>query len=250
MLRGIQRTITSAQISGGGIVGIRACCRFALPYGGKDGGERLYAPLFDYCHIDRMPQLLRYGGYSAIGNAARNDVLELAEIVVHIERKAVHCYPPRSVDANSANFALLRYPYPGQSRNTAGCNAEGCQQADNAFLDRSKKPVEVFLELAEVENGIPDQLPRIVERDIATPFDWDNGNIFRPGECLRNTHVLSFANSSQRNYGRMLAQNQGTPPLPLLHLPQVLPLSLPRRLVGNEAPIFDRKRGSGINLRN
>jgi hypothetical protein len=108
---------------------------------------------------------LRHGGHR-LGQAAGNDVLEIAQVGGDVQRETVRGDPSADVHADGADFAPA-HPNAGQLGNAAGLDAEIGQRIDDGLLDGPDVSAHVALPFAQVQDGIADELAGAVIGDVA-----------------------------------------------------------------------------------
>jgi hypothetical protein len=79
--------------------------------------------MFDLLHRDGAPQHLLQRGHGAVGNPAGHNRLEQAQVVVHIQREAVHADPLGHLDADRGDFGVAD-PYARVARLAMRFDAE------------------------------------------------------------------------------------------------------------------------------
>src|SRR2546427_678242 len=103
---------------------------------------------------------------------------------------------------------------------TLGCNVSGGldgglgERVDQGLLERAQVPVQVAAIAAQVQDGIADELPRAVERDVAGALHLDDGQVARP------KHVARARVTAQRHDRRVLEQQGYGPPPPPADAPR------------------------------
>src|ERR1017187_585242 len=95
---------------------------------------------------------LRHGSHG-LGEAARNNVLKIAQVGRDVERETVRCDPSADVHADGGDFALA-HPDARQFRNTARLDTEIRQRIDERLFDRPHIRPHVALPFAQVQDGI------------------------------------------------------------------------------------------------
>ena len=125
-------------------------------------------------------QLLLKTRNSRIGNPAGNDVPETPEIIPEVERETVGGDPAIAAHSHGGNLSRRRASDPDTCPllNPDTLQAKPAQHSDNPVFESAQ--VEMNISTAEcviqVNNGIADQLPRLVAGNIASPWSLDNGH--------------------------------------------------------------------------
>src|SRR5690242_6757885 len=94
----------------------------------EDIGEALGNPRFDGGSRHRTAELFERGNAS-VGNPARNDEVEMAEVGRMVQRETMAGHPPRDAHANSREF-LASDPHTGQTGDPACVNVVIGSDAD------------------------------------------------------------------------------------------------------------------------
>jgi len=87
---------------------------------------------FDLAHRHGRTEQTAHGGHAPIGNPARHNQPKQAEIVVHIQREAVHTDPAGDLDADGGDF-LVAHPDACIARRTP-CHDAIFAQRTNQYL--------------------------------------------------------------------------------------------------------------------
>ena len=84
----------------------------------------------------------------------------------------------------------------------------GCHGADERFLDLSQVPVQILLVPLEIDDGVADELPRAVERDVAAALDLEQLDPPRGEQCGRRQQMALLRRAPEGDDRRMLDEKQ------------------------------------------
>src|SRR5579859_5948769 len=114
-----------------------------------------------------------FRGYSALpnrrhrlGKAARYDVLEITQIRIDVQRKAVRSHPAADMNPDRGDFAAGS-PHPGGAFLPAGLDSKLRQRGDQYLLQAPNVSHNVALPFSQIEDGVADHLARPMIGDIA-----------------------------------------------------------------------------------
>src|SRR5258708_7749052 len=106
-----------------------------------------------------------HGGHGP-GQSAGNDVLKIAQVCSDVERESVRCHPAAEVHADGGDLAITG-PNAGELGNASGFDAVIGEGIDDGLLEGADVGAHVALPIAEVEDGVADELPGTVIGDVA-----------------------------------------------------------------------------------
>src|SRR6516164_611827 len=150
----------------------------------------------------RLRAKLGHGG-DRLGQPARHDVLEITQIRIDVQREAVSGHPSADMDSDCGDLALT-YPNAGELGSAAGRDAEIGQRIDDDLLDAAHVSAHVAFPLAQINNGIANQLAGSVIVNIAAAVLWEKRNS-SPAQHLRSRQkILHMAVPAQGDHVRML----------------------------------------------
>src|SRR5436189_3888897 len=131
----------------------------------EDLSEDLRHRASKFVEVDLVADLARDGCYPFAPEPARDDQVEAAEIGVRIQREAVRRHPALDPDADRADLPVA-HPGAGHPLLPARLDAVAPRGADHDLLEVPEVLLQVLVECREVEDGVSDDLPRSVVRDI------------------------------------------------------------------------------------
>jgi hypothetical protein len=159
---------------------------------------------------DRLPRSaasqLRHGSHG-LGEAARNNVLKIAQVGRDVERETVRCDPSADVHADGGDLALA-YPDARQLRNTARLDAEIRQSIDQRLFDSPHVGPHVALPLAQIEDRIADDLSWAVIGDVAAAVGGMKGYAGAGQDFLAGQEVLDVTVTAQGDSVWVLQQDE------------------------------------------
>jgi hypothetical protein len=141
-------------------------------------------------------------------NPARHYQVEVGEVVHDIEREAVPGDPPARVHSDGSDLAPPR-PDSGESVLPPGIDPPPAERADQHLLERAQVPVQILPVLLEVQDGIPHELSRSVERRVAAALHLEELHPARREKlslCRAVAAVLRL--SPERDHGWMLHEQK------------------------------------------
>ena len=101
-------------------------------------------------------------------------VLDGGEVAADVEGEAVHADPVADTDADGGDFSV-DHPCAGEAFAAAGCDAEVGANFDQQVLEGAQVAMKVLTMVAEVEDGIADELAGAVIGGLAAAIDLDDG---------------------------------------------------------------------------
>ena len=114
-------------------------------------------------------------GHGDAVDAARGDGVEGGEgLRGDVEGEAVHGDPFADADAEGGDFAVAD-PDAGEAFLAGGGDVVVGEGADEGFLEEAEVGVEVLAVVAEVEDGVADELAGAVIGALAAAIDFDDG---------------------------------------------------------------------------
>ena len=175
-----------------------------------------------------------------VGNPARDDQVEMAEVSGVVQRKPVAGDPTRDADTNRGKL-FLAYPYACETADAPGLYPKIGRDADEHLLQIANVAVNVAPVGLQVDDGIADDLPGAVVGDVAAAAGFEDvdptrGERFRRREDVRSAAITANAECEHR---RMLEQEKlirSTVRAPLL---DELALQGQSFAIGNEAEATD-----------
>ena len=121
------------------------------------------------------------GGDAATRDPARHDCVVVAQVGVHVERQAVHRYPPAQLDTHRAHL-LPADPHAGQAGLAAGGQTERTKRADRHLFERAHVPMHVAPVVVKVDDWIGGELARPVVGHLAAALGMVDGETERAPE--------------------------------------------------------------------
>src|SRR5882762_1539469 len=117
------------------------------------------------CFVERDVAVEKFfeGGGFAVGDAAGNDEVEIAEVGGDVEGETVGGDPAADVDADGGEFffgdiARRLDPNAGFAGDAVGADAEIGGGADHGFFEGADIPVNVAADGIEIQDGVTDDL--------------------------------------------------------------------------------------------
>src|SRR5687768_1693766 len=127
------------------------------------------------CFINSSPQLLMQACHALAGNAARHNVVEIAEVGVHVKRQAMHGHPPAATHPHCADLSRacrsFIEPHTGFTAASPCGNAVFRQRENDRFLKQPEVLVDVGEEIIEIEDRVGYQLSRTMIGYVAPAVD-------------------------------------------------------------------------------
>ena len=137
------------------------------------------------CFVERDVAVEEFfeGGGFAVGDAAGNDEVEIAEVCGDVEGEAVGGDPAADVDTDGGEFffgdiAGRLDPDAGFAGDPIGGDAEIGGGTDHGFFEGADVPVNIAADWIEIEDGIADDLAGAVIGDVATAVRFAELDIF------------------------------------------------------------------------
>ena len=174
----------------------------------KDRAEMMGYSIFHLKSFSRAAKLSKRGN-TAVGDAARHDESEMAEVRPVVKRESVTGHPARDSNPNGGKF-FLTDPNSGQAVNSPTGNPVIRRDPNDHFLEVSNVTVHIASIGFEVDDWVTDDLPGPVIGDIAaTPglehFDAARRERFRRRQDVRTSTIAPDAQGQNR---RVLDQQQ------------------------------------------
>lgn len=149
----------------------------------------------------------------AIGNAAGNDQIEVAEIGGDVKGQAVGSDPAADVDADGGEFFLGDIvggldPDAGLAGDAIGGDAEFSGGADHGFFERADVPVDVAADAIEIENGIADDLARAVIGDVSATVGFAEFDAFLAKDVFGGEKIFLAGVAAEGEDVRVLAEKK------------------------------------------
>jgi len=153
------------------------------------------------------------GGGFAVGDAAGNDEVEIAEVGGDVESETVGRNPATDVDADGGEFffadvARRLNPDAGLAGNAKGGDAEISGGANHDFFKRADVPVNVAADDIEIENGIADDLTGAVIGDVAAAIGFAKLDIFLPQNIFGGEEIFLASVAAEGEDMWMLAEEE------------------------------------------
>ncbi len=152
--------------------------------------------------IDRLPKFPAHGCHGDVGQTAGDDCLERFEIIVDIQRKAMIAYPAAYGYAYRGNFTPFD-PDPGFASDTLSVQVKVCKSQDQDVFKATQKLVQVPLVVTQVDDGVPDQLPRGVQGDVPATTTFHAIDPVRH-EVLRGAEQVFLIAVAAKGYDRRM----------------------------------------------
>ena len=120
-----------------------------------------------------LRQLPAKAGHSSIGNTAGNDSPEALEIVLEIEGETMRGNPAIAAytEGGDLSWRASRNPYPCSPLDPHALETELRQHSDNSVFEPAQVAVNIpaARRLGEIDDRIPDKLPRLMAGNISPP---------------------------------------------------------------------------------
>src|ERR671910_3147024 len=126
--------------------------------------------VLDLVHLHATAELSRQGGHALVRDAARDHLVEPAQIGVHVQSQAVGRHAAPHPHTDGRQLALTADPDPRMSRQPRAGHAEPLGRRDDRLLEDSDIAAEVE-RVVELDDRVRDQLARTVEGDVAAAVD-------------------------------------------------------------------------------
>jgi hypothetical protein len=149
---------------------------------------------------------LRHGS-DRLREAARNNVLEIAQVGRDVQGETVRCDPSADVHADGGDFALA-HPDARQFRNAARLDAKIRQSIHQHLLDGAHVGTHVALPFAQVQDRIADDLSRPVIGHIAAAVRGMEGDAGAGQEFLARQKVFHVTIAAHGDGVGMLQQDE------------------------------------------
>ena len=141
-------------------------------------------------------------------------------------------------DVPRTSFVRDTAPHAGEARDAAGAHAVDAAEADQGFLhlpyeiDWPHAAAAGIAKAAEVEDGIPYQLPRTVISHVTAAIDLVQRDAAAGEQRVGRQHVGAVGVAAQGQNGRMFQQQQNIPDPSLVAQLHQLSLQAERFVVG------------------
>src|SRR5260221_9165330 len=161
------------------------------------------------CFVERGVAVEEFieGGSFAVGDAAGNDEVEIAEVGGDVEGETVGGDPAADVDADGGEFffgdiARRLDPDAGFAGDAIGADAEIGGGADHGFFERADIPVNVASDGTEIQDGVADDLAWAVISDVAAAVGFAEVDIFLAEDIFGSEKIfLAGAAAEGQNVG-------------------------------------------------
>ena len=117
-----------------------------------------------------MAELAGQAGDLLVADAARDHLVEPGQRGVHVHGQAMGGHAASHPHADGGQLALIDDPDSGQGLDAAGGHAEGGGGLDDGRLQAADVAAQVE-RVAQLDDGVGDQLARPVEGDVAAAID-------------------------------------------------------------------------------
>jgi hypothetical protein len=137
---------------------------------GEEIGEVVGEARFCLVERDSAGEEFFERGGLAIGDAAGNDKIEVAEVGGDVVSEAVRGDPAADVNADGGEFLFagaVLHPDAGFAGNAIGGHTEIGAGADHGLFEGANIPADVAFDVAEVKDGIADDLAGAVIGDVS-----------------------------------------------------------------------------------
>jgi hypothetical protein len=197
-------------------------------------------------HWHRTPEEPLHGRHPFIGDSAGDDQSKPGKVGADVQRETVAGDPSRDAHPDRREF-LVAYPDPREPVDPAGPDPELRNGTNEDFLEIAHIAVHVAAIRFQVDDGIADELPRSVKRDIAAAAALEQRDSFRgePFGRVENVRAVMARLRAEGDDGRMFEEQEliGDPSLLALFDQRVLQIE--RRLVfdGTEPADFQDTSG-------
>jgi hypothetical protein len=153
------------------------------------------------------------GSGFAVGDAAGNDQVKIAEVGGDVEGETVGGDPAADVDADGGEFffgdiARRLNPEAGFAGDAMGGDAEIGGRADHDFFEGADVPVNVAADGIEIENGIADDLPGAVIGDVTAAIGFAELDIFLAEDIFGGEKIFLAGVAAEGEDVGMLAEEE------------------------------------------
>jgi hypothetical protein len=132
-------------------------------------------PCLHLFHRHRFTAQVTQGRHWATFDTAGMYPLEKGKISVHVQGETMHCHPTPDGNADRGEFSPV-CPDSRTTGHTIGGDAKITGNADENFFQETEIMAQVLSSMAQPENGVPDQLARTMESNVAPTAYADNLN--------------------------------------------------------------------------
>ncbi len=188
-------------------------------------------------------------------DAARDHLVEPAQLGVHVERQAVRRDPALHPHADRAELSLAVDPDAGIPIQALAGHAECRGRVDDRGLQRANVATQVERVL-QLEDRVGHDLARPVEGDVAAAVDPDELGADLAQPLAAGEEVRRIATATEGVDGEVLEQQQAIADAPAPSLLRELVLQLPGRDIGDGAepvdgqdPSVPEQQGMGVTGR-
>ena len=108
-------------------------------------------------------------------------------------------------------------PYAGETISAPPGNTVAGKQPDRCLFQGPQKPVQVFCEERQIENGVDDELTGAVDGDVAAPVNTNDPYALFMQKLRRDQQVIRRACPADGVDGIKLGEKQAMPPDALLN---------------------------------
>jgi hypothetical protein len=159
-----------------------------------------------------MEEFFEGGGF-AVGDAAGNDEVEVAEVGGDVVGEAVGGDPPADVDTDGGEFffgniARRLDPDAGFAGDAVGGDAEVSGGADHGLFESADIPVNVAADGIEIEDGVANDLAGAVIGDVATAVGFAELDIFLAEDIFGGEKILLAGVAAEGENVGMLAEEE------------------------------------------
>ena len=142
-------------------------------------------------------------------DAARNEEVEMLELGIDVEGKAVARDPPRDSHPDSRQFVVAD-PHAGEPRQPVRRNPEGSYGLDQHRFQVANVAMDVTSIGPKIEDRVPDQLAGPVIGDVASPARFNYLNALSFERVRRRDDVSAIVTSlhAQRDDRRMFEEKE------------------------------------------
>ncbi len=169
--------------------------------------------MLDILERQVITQLPGQRSHFLVFDTAGYDVIEITEICIDIESKAMHGHPPAASNAHGTDLPLLSGfvwfdPYPGFPRTAFTFYPINGKGLNDHFLQGSQVPADIRITFLEINDGIAYDLPGPMVGYIATPVGVEKRNSARYPVLLADQHMGHITAFPKRIHVFVLAEQQ------------------------------------------
>src|SRR5690606_38583792 len=167
-------------------------CHFEQP------GDLIFQDLPGFANVGSFAQFQVQGCDILVVDPARDDMIEVTGIYVHIEGEAVHSHPATTPNAQCADFAspgrVVRIdPDTGKVGYASRINTVFVKRKDNRFFQCTQVAVDIGKEMVQVKDGIADDLPGPVIGDIPAAIYLVKRSVYSGQRFFVQQQMIHFA---------------------------------------------------------